>query len=1327
MTTTRHPFRKKALAMLLTVLMVFGNIGVISTLFTPIAQAAELTSVMIGVPETVYMTPQNDYNTATTSVKYYVNNTVNSSGVMSLDASNSATTGKFYVYSPQISSINSVSVNGATLSDLSATKSGSLFSDTSFTMSLTSGLSSSQSQLLEWTINVTDTAGAQHNLHAYTVAYAPYLSPVFAAGKCKNTRGGNSFGSGMSWVSGIHGISAEGGYYPYNNFLPLCGGPSLGDGETSPDSWFNGSQQCNLPTKSGWYTTKEYGYNYGDETLAVFERSGEAYINVDTSRYTNLNQVPNLVCGLYVSDCEGATGTVWGYVGKLQNWDERITSGRNWYTRSTTYPSEYTAGVDYFGGDCWTNRGKNWVIRDARMNMSVPSGWIAIRGGLGTDGSGDRCFCILDCYLNVIQVNKSDLRNLIKDCYKYTNTVYPGDEYESFISAWRSAATVLGDPTRTDVSDVYTNLNNAKNKLHALTALSLNTEVVVNPTDSACRYYTFTPSDTGKYVFFTYDTDNSPDPYLYIYLPNISNLSGHESTALYSNDDIGDEKIRELLAGSQDNFGSWQSYIVTSSDLTAGTTYIVKAYNRHKTGTYPLKVCKAVDVTFNATGGATTFTKTLPAGHTLYMNQSGLTRDGHTLIAWSGTNTQDEAKICMASDVITVPTSNKTYYALWYPDNAPTLNAAGDYQTAVIDAAGEIEYYQFTPSETRKYLIYGAASGDSYVLFYNADTYYSNGTYIEKQDDSTHSNGNNTGYDFNLTSSNQFFLLKELTANTTYLYGVKYYGAGTGSIPFYFEPVYKVEYDANGGSGAPSVQDKFLNKDLTISSTVPTRTGYDFLGWSTSSSATTATYAAGGTYSANADTKLYAVWTPTVYSISYNLDGGSVATANPPSYTIESSSITLNNPTKTGYTFKGWSGTDLSGDSNKTVTIPAGSIGDRSYTANWTINSYTVTFKNWDGSVLKTESVNYGSDATPPADPTRAADATNHYTFDGWSGYTNITADKTITATFTATQHTFTSSIKTPATCIAKGWHTYTCSCGYSYDLQDIAINPANHTDLQHTAAVAATCEEDCNIEYWYCSGCGKYYSNAAGTTEITEAQTVIGASGHNWGTPTYSWSDDGKTCTATRVCGNNSSHTQTETATVANGKITSSVKTAATCAAMGTTTYTAAFSNTAFAQQTKDVEDLAIDPANHTNLQHFAANSATCDDDGNIEYWYCSGCGKYYSNAAGTSEITEASTVIGSSGHSYTFNSFVWSADGTTAQAKYVCSNNASHTKLENATMTHVDHAATCDDDAYTVYTATYDGHTADNTVTNTGSALGHTYQFNSFVWSADGTTAQA
>ena len=84
-------------------------------------------------------------------------------------------------------------------------------------------------------------------------------------------------------------------------------------------------------------------------------------------------------------------------------------------------------------------------------------------------------------------------------------------------------------------------------------------------------------------------------------------------------------------------------------------------------------------------------------------------------------------------------------------------------------------------------------------------------------------------------------------------------------------------------------------------------------------------------------TTLTAQWTVHQYTITYDLAGGT-AEGNPSTYTIETKAFTLKNPTKSGYTFTGWSGTGLDGENNMTVTIPKGSTGNRSYTAHWRYN-----------------------------------------------------------------------------------------------------------------------------------------------------------------------------------------------------------------------------------------------------------------------------------------------------------------------------------------------------------------------------------------------------
>lgn len=145
---------------------------------------------------------------------------------------------------------------------------------------------------------------------------------------------------------------------------------------------------------------------------------------------------------------------------------------------------------------------------------------------------------------------------------------------------------------------------------------------------------------------------------------------------------------------------------------------------------------------------------------------------------------------------------------------------------------------------------------------------------------------------------------------------------------------YTIKYNANGGSGAPGSQTKWKDQTLKLSTTKPTRTGYSFLGWSTSSSATSATYAAGANYTANSAATLYAVWKANTYTVSFNANGGSGA----PSSQTKTYGVTLTlsstKPTRTNYNFKGW-GTSAS---STTVSYASGS----SYTANAAITLYAI-------------------------------------------------------------------------------------------------------------------------------------------------------------------------------------------------------------------------------------------------------------------------------------------------------------------------------------------------------------------------------------------------
>ena len=199
---------------------------------------------------------------------------------------------------------------------------------------------------------------------------------------------------------------------------------------------------------------------------------------------------------------------------------------------------------------------------------------------------------------------------------------------------------------------------------------------------------------------------------------------------------------------------------------------------------------------------------------------------------------------------------------------------------------------------------------------------------------------------------------------------------------------------------------------------------------------------------------------------------------------------------------------------------------------------------------------------------------------------------------------------------------------GYVIDEVKLENLTLAHT-LTKTEASPATCTEPGNVDGWTCDTCGKHFKDENGTEEIEESQWIISATGHSYSAPTWTWSEDGKSCTVTFTCENDAAHKETPEVTVA-----SEVKMPATCTETGVTTYTATveFGGRTYTD-TKDVADI---PATGHELTKTEGKAATCTEPGSVEHWTCSTCGKYFSDENGSSEITAEDTMLKAIGHSY-------------------------------------------------------------------------------------------
>ena len=208
-------------------------------------------------------------------------------------------------------------------------------------------------------------------------------------------------------------------------------------------------------------------------------------------------------------------------------------------------------------------------------------------------------------------------------------------------------------------------------------------------------------------------------------------------------------------------------------------------------------------------------------------------------------------------------------------------------------------------------------------------------------------------------------------------------------------------------------------------------------------------------------------------------------------------------------------------------------------------------------------------------------------------------------------------------------------------------VDPATGHDLKRTEAVEENCEEDGNIEYYTCGNCGNIYSDEDATEEIELEDTVIEATGHSYG----DWiidTDAGclEAGSKHKECANCDSEVPgTIEATGHDLKRTEAVE--ENCEEDGNIEYYTCGNcgniyRDAGAEEEIELEDTVIKAPGH-DLKRTEAVEENCEEDGNIEYYTCEDCGKIYSDKDATEEIELEDTVIPATGHDFTND---WKAD---------------------------------------------------------------------------------
>ena len=474
---------------------------------------------------------------------------------------------------------------------------------------------------------------------------------------------------------------------------------------------------------------------------------------------------------------------------------------------------------------------------------------------------------------------------------------------------------------------------------------------------------------------------------------------------------------------------------------------------------------------------------------------------------------------------------------------------------------------------------------------------------------------------------------------------------------------YTITFDTNGGSEiAPITQD--YGTTITAPA-APTREGYTFIGWDRDIPTTMPAE----------NVTITAKWKVNQYTITFDSNGGSEIAPITQDYgTVIAAPA---NPTREGYTFIGW-------DKAIPSTMPAEKM---IITAKWAVNQYTITFDTAGGSAVASITQDYGTAITAPADPTREG-----YTFigwdkaipttmpaenmiitakwrdiavptgeikiaeNGWKSFLNtitfglffkdtqmvtvtaadnsgeavkieyLLSDKVLTEselagmTFTAYSAPFSINPDNEYIIYVRltdnaGNTDYICSDGIVLDgtspvitgiengktycaAQTVTVDE-KYVDTVTVNGTAVTLDE--NNSFTLAPADGEQRIVVTDKAGNTAEMTVTVNDGHTYG----EWVSNGDG-THTRQCTVDGCN-GLETKDCSGGKATCTER--AICEVCGK----------AYGE---------LDPKNHTDLKHVPAKAATEDSEGNIEYWYCEGCNKYYSDKDGTKEIKKADTV---------------------------------------------------------------------------------------------------
>ena len=639
-------------------------------------------AVTFHVPETIYLKPAEGANAHEFQffIDYNNDGSLRTPQPNETDTINATqnTSGKLYFYAPNASVTNvNITVDKASFTPESLTRTANEYKCTiPSTGKLTTNLSPGQTEVLTWTATYY-IDGIAKTAKAYTVCYAPLVEPIAAGYKL--TWQDNE---AVAWISGATALDTSGGNRSANltNLSPLFGNIKA-SGNTS-DYLTGSSGSSRYGEKTGMT-----GYNW------VTVDSPKGSLVVDTSRYADLNQLPNLSVGFVYAKCGGNSESDW----KVGNYNGLTahTGNDKGDTNNATQKAKKTVGVELASG---TGNGTGVKYNKPIWSQNVSStDEMRFRAySLSYAGTMYRSVGAATCYLTVNRVDKSALRSIVKEhinmAEQASSYAHEPVKFAAYQKAIKDAAELLGDPsksvTENNIVDKFTSLskqtfsvyiNHRFNNGRPMETQQATFDAGSTVVFGLCEHAGYTPKSALGYTtsLNTQTVANCHEEIIQYY-----DYNAHTYTVLYNgNENTGGitlqtkhtYDVERNLANNGFNrdghsFVEWNTEAdgtgtgyasgVAVKNLSAVDGEIITLYAIWNAGDH--------NIIFNGNGGVGTMpNQVVEYGSSVILNENVYARQNYTFVGWN--TQQDGSGDFYANEALFGPMGDEdvTLYAQW--------------------------------------------------------------------------------------------------------------------------------------------------------------------------------------------------------------------------------------------------------------------------------------------------------------------------------------------------------------------------------------------------------------------------------------------------------------------------------------------------------------------------------------------------------------------------------------------------------------------------------------------------------------------------------------